>query len=150
MLMPFKYLQRCNSVTLIRNIHFFRGTHYALGSLWENWINNVWNRLDEKRLEFVGAERLVTEWAIRMGGKVQLQGPADSGFWTSGYNTLPWMQDTNQGIKPRVRYKLLQVNLSNTSGVKDTGMQRKFPNLEYDVSKIPFVSQFTDAKTLVD
>ncbi|EGD73959.1 hypothetical protein PTSG_05653 [Salpingoeca rosetta] len=96
---------------------------HKLAGLWQNWINNVWNRLDEGRLRLVGPERLVTEWTLRMGGRALLQGQHDSGYWVADYNTLPWLQDTNQGIKPRGSVKLLEVDFNNIEGIKDTGMQ---------------------------
>ena len=35
---------------------------------WSKWLNNVWNRVDESRLERIGPERAVAEWIMRLGG----------------------------------------------------------------------------------
>ena len=72
---------------------------------------------------FVG--RLVAEWVLRMGGRALMKGGQDSGFWITDYNTMPWLKDADQGIRPRSELKLLEVDFLNVDSVKDMGLKRE-------------------------
>jgi len=58
----------------------------SIGTMWEGWINNSFNKVDESRVKEVGVDRACAEWILRCGGGVQWTG---SKKYLRDYNSLP-------------------------------------------------------------
>eukprot|EP00730_Choanoeca_flexa_P018350 TRINITY_DN8914_c0_g1_i2.p1 TRINITY_DN8914_c0_g1~~TRINITY_DN8914_c0_g1_i2.p1 ORF type:complete len:174 (+),score=14.37 TRINITY_DN8914_c0_g1_i2:192-713(+) len=69
--------------------------------MWQGWMRTVWNRVDSNRQDLVGKDRLAAEWILKLGGAAELSLPPNSAKWYRNYNGLPWLGDTNRGVKPK-------------------------------------------------
>eukprot|EP00055_Hartaetosiga_balthica_P016101 m.99973 g.99973 ORF g.99973 m.99973 type:complete len:236 (-) comp9036_c4_seq2:1076-1783(-) len=103
-----------------------RSFHLAapMCTLWQNWMNHVWNRMDESRLKLIGADRLACEWTLRMGGRVRTMKGSDvhNTKWYTDYNSLPWLQVTTQNQLPDIPIFVTEVDLSDASDTQDPGL----------------------------
>eukprot|EP00056_Hartaetosiga_gracilis_P020123 m.17666 g.17666 ORF g.17666 m.17666 type:complete len:225 (-) comp8181_c0_seq3:183-857(-) len=150
------------SVVLSRCCCAVRGTHTVplstrralcstpvASTLWRNWMNHVWNRKDESRLKLIGPDRLACEWALRMGGRVQvLRGSGDDApnkKWYTDYNFLPWLQVTDKKQLPDVPVFVYEVDLSDAADTQDPGLLHLEGLLKLEILSLRNCPEITDS-----
>eukprot|EP00730_Choanoeca_flexa_P018351 TRINITY_DN8914_c0_g1_i4.p1 TRINITY_DN8914_c0_g1~~TRINITY_DN8914_c0_g1_i4.p1 ORF type:complete len:174 (+),score=19.67 TRINITY_DN8914_c0_g1_i4:192-713(+) len=89
--------------------------------MWQGWMRTVWNRVDSNRQDLVGKDRLAAEWILKLGGAAELSLPPNSAKWYRNYNGLPWLGDTNRGVKPKNTCHVLKIDATSTE-VTNTGL----------------------------
>jgi H+-transporting ATP synthase F0 complex subunit s len=57
-----------------------------IGVMFQNWMDRVFNKVDNSRVKEVGVDRACAEWILRCGGGVQWKGEKNM---VKDYNSLP-------------------------------------------------------------
>ncbi|XP_035675568.1 ATP synthase subunit s, mitochondrial-like [Branchiostoma floridae] len=92
--------------------------HTAPTRLLWGWLNTVFNKVDDKRIEQVGPDRAAAEWLLRCGAHVRFK---DRPSWQRDYNTLP--------TGPPQKYKIEEIDATD-SGVMHIGFEH-FKHLQH-------------------
>ncbi|XP_078350544.1 ATP synthase subunit s, mitochondrial-like isoform X1 [Oculina patagonica] len=76
-----------NSLTALRRQIWVKGVTECIGKRsFYMWLNFVFNRVDDRRIEEFGPDRVAAEWVLRCGGGVKFKNP-DKWIWD--YNAIP-------------------------------------------------------------
>ncbi|CAH1262021.1 ATP5SL [Branchiostoma lanceolatum] len=78
--------------------------HTAPTRLLWGWLNTVFNKVDEKRIEQVGPDRAAAEWLLRCGAHLRFK---DRPSWQRDYNTLP--------TGPPQKFKIEEIDATDSS-----------------------------------
>eukprot|EP00731_Ephydatia_muelleri_P027409 Em0019g282a len=122
------------------------------------WINFVFNRVDESRVKEIGPDRAAAEWILRLGGTVKF---FSLETWSTDYNRLPsgsrdelkleaidaaGISMTDNGLEHLAGLRKLQVlNLSGCKYLGDGGLVHlahvKDSLKHLDLSCIPSITE---------
>lgn len=76
-----------SSLTVLSRKLWDKGTTQCIGKRsFYMWLNFVFNRVDEGRIEEFGPDRVAAEWVLRCGGGVKFK---HLDKWTWNYNAIP-------------------------------------------------------------
>lgn len=79
---------------LLKSFLLSRNNHLDKRQLWE-WVNMMFNKVDEGRRKQFGPDRTCAEWVLRNGGNIKWK---DAEEYLSNYNELP-LEGTQLFIK---------------------------------------------------